>query len=117
MRYAGYQSTVPSRSGPRRFVVLALAISWGALSLAGLNGDVSSARAPTSLQALVASNQVPGHPTQPRTGEPRVTRTLGRAPVHIRIPAIQVTADVTKLGLNKDGTVEVPDDPDETGWY
>jgi sortase (surface protein transpeptidase) len=118
MRDVGEHSTVaPPRHGSRRLRVFALAISWCALSVAGLNSDVSSARAPTPPQAVVAGNQVTAPPTQPRASEPRVTRKLGRAPVHISIPGIQVTADITKLGLNKDGTVEVPEDPDDAGWY
>ena len=28
-----------------------------------------------------------------------------------------MTADITNLGLNQDGTVEVPQDPDQAGWY
>ena len=83
----------------------------------GLNGDVSRAGAPTLSQAVVANNQGIATPTHPRTSEPRVTRKLGRAPVHVSIPSIQVTADITKLGLNKDGTVEVPEDADDAGWY
>jgi sortase (surface protein transpeptidase) len=39
------------------------------------------------------------------------------APVRITIPAIDVAARVDELGLRKDRTVEVPDDPMRTGWY
>ena len=83
----------------------------------GLNGDVSKAGAPTVSQAVVAKSQGTATPTHPHISEPRAIRKLGRAPVHISIPAIQVTAGITKLGLNKDGTVEVPEDPDDAGWY
>lgn len=38
-------------------------------------------------------------------------------PVRIRIPAISVDAAVVDLGLNQDGTLEVPADFDVTGWY
>ena len=38
-------------------------------------------------------------------------------PVALRIPAIDVDARVTRLGLNKDQTVEVPSNPADTGWY
>ncbi len=38
-------------------------------------------------------------------------------PVSLTIPAIDVKADVTRLGLNADRTVEVPKDADDTGWY
>jgi hypothetical protein len=35
----------------------------------------------------------------------------------LSIPAIGVEAAVTKLGLRPDSTVEVPTDPDKTGWF
>lgn len=41
-------------------------------------------------------------------------------PVTLSIPAIGITSDLMELGLNPDGTVEVPsiDDPNsEAGWY
>lgn len=38
-------------------------------------------------------------------------------PVHLRIPAIGVSARIIQLGLNADRTVEVPGDPATTGWY
>lgn len=38
-------------------------------------------------------------------------------PVRVRIPEIGVDADVVDLGLNPDGTLEVPEDFDQTGWY
>ncbi len=38
-------------------------------------------------------------------------------PGHLSIAAIEVEADVTKLGLRPDSTVEVPTDPDKTGWF
>lgn len=38
-------------------------------------------------------------------------------PVRVRIPDIDVDAEVIDLGLNPDGTLEVPEDFDQTGWY
>lgn len=38
-------------------------------------------------------------------------------PTSLRIPAIGVSAPVAGLGLNPDRTVEVPSDPDSTGWF
>lgn len=37
-------------------------------------------------------------------------------PIRVRIPAIDVVADLVPLGLNPDGTLEVPQF-DEAGWY
>ena len=39
------------------------------------------------------------------------------APVWLNIPAIGVTVPVSQLGLNPDGTVQVPTDFQEPGWY
>jgi sortase (surface protein transpeptidase) len=38
-------------------------------------------------------------------------------PVHIRIPAIGVSAAVVRLGLNRDGSLQVPGDFGVTGWF
>ena len=38
-------------------------------------------------------------------------------PVALDIPAIGVAAPLTSLGLNPDGTVQVPSDWQEPGWY
>jgi len=38
-------------------------------------------------------------------------------PVRIRIPSIGVDAGITGLGLAPDGTIEVPADPRQAGWY
>jgi LPXTG-site transpeptidase (sortase) family protein len=38
-------------------------------------------------------------------------------PVSLAIPAIDVKAGISRLGLNADRTVEVPRDADDAGWY
>ena len=35
----------------------------------------------------------------------------------IRIPSIQVEAPIIGLGLRDDGSIEVPENTDETGWW
>ncbi len=50
-----------------------------------------------------------------KTQEPK--RTEMPPPTHIEIPAIGVSAPVIPLGLNPDGTLEVPKDFDDTGWF
>src|SRR4051812_6216619 len=52
----------------------------------------------------------------PKVTRRDVRRQLPR-PVRIVIPAIGVSAPVIKLGLNPDGTVEVPETTSETGWF
>lgn len=41
----------------------------------------------------------------------------GVDPERIRIPAIGVDADVDDLGLNDDGSIEVPEAFEDTGWW
>ncbi len=38
-------------------------------------------------------------------------------PVHIRVPAIGVDADMVSLGIDRAGRMQVPDGPDPVGWY
>ena len=38
-------------------------------------------------------------------------------PVRVEIPAIAVSAPVIPLGLNPDGSLEVPVDFADTGWF
>lgn len=49
----------------------------------------------------------------------RVNNARAQAPnpAVIRIPRINVEAPIIPLGLNDDGTIEVPDQPEEAGWW
>ena len=68
---------------------------------------------PTAAQAgtlpLPATRQLRTAPPQPG---PPVS-----LPTHVRIPSIGVDAAIDTLGLNSDGTVQVPSRPDDAGWY
>jgi hypothetical protein len=50
----------------------------------------------------------------PLPAKPVVPRSL---PLRLDIPAIRVAAPVSQLGLNSDGSVEVPPNSQEVGWY
>jgi sortase (surface protein transpeptidase) len=39
------------------------------------------------------------------------------APIRVRIPRIGVSSGLQRLGLNRDGTIEIPSDWDTAGWY
>jgi hypothetical protein len=55
-------------------------------------------------------------PDGPRAPRPAKARRIGR-PVHLQIPAAGVDARVIRLGLNADGTLEVPRRFQDTGWW
>jgi sortase (surface protein transpeptidase) len=48
---------------------------------------------------------------------PAASPSSGSPPVRLRIPSIGVDTSLGRLGLNSDGTIEVPADWDQAGWY
>jgi Sortase domain len=56
-----------------------------------------------------------GH-SRDQTGPPGV-RTAPRAPTRLVVPAAGVRSSIVRLGLNLDGTLEVPTDFSVAGWY
>jgi sortase (surface protein transpeptidase) len=53
----------------------------------------------------------------PSPVRPKGRKRPAPRPVHIRIPAIGVSARVIRLGLNPDHTLEVPRNFSDTGWW
>ena len=92
---------------PGLAVVLALAAA-GSLALALGDGP----RAPHRAVTVIAPPAVPAGGAVPDTA-------LGpSAPVSLDVPAIGVHSSLLHLGLNPDGTVEVPPlDSPQAGWY
>jgi hypothetical protein len=43
--------------------------------------------------------------------------TVRSTPVELRIPALALTVSLSSLGLNSNGTVQVPTDIQQPGWY
>jgi hypothetical protein len=72
--------------------------------------DAESARPGSSSLAAADSGAPSTKPARHAAGAPA-------RPVAISIPAIGVRSVLGGLGLNDDGTVEVPTDPDLAGWY
>jgi sortase (surface protein transpeptidase) len=103
------------RRGRKRFVVgvgLAVAI-FGALGAAmaahsHVTGPESIARAPE-----LADREASGR-TARGASAPRRQMSI---PVRISIPAIGVNARVIPLGLNRDRTIQVPRNLNDTGWF
>ena len=118
------------RTGARTATALAavLAVVGVVALVLALTGQ-RSAPAPaatTTSPAPSATADPPGPPagsgTAPGPGSGAATGEAPdpvAAPVAVDIPAIGVTSDLMRLGLNGDGTVEVPPlaDDDQAGWY
>jgi LPXTG-site transpeptidase (sortase) family protein len=96
-----------------------LVIAGAAISIVALRGSPAPARAGAdgSLPKSV-STAVPAPAADPRSG-PQADPLAKSVPVRIRIPAIAVNAPVIGLGLNADGTIQVPPlaEHNVAGWY
>ncbi|MGI5147846.1 class F sortase [Plantactinospora sp. CA-294935] len=134
-RRAGGRHGKPWRAAGVTLVVL-LALSGTALLTAGLNPAPAQPPQPAQTEAgeatpqpewtpepLPSSSPVPGAPSgQPGTptAEPPQPAELPRSePVRITIPKIKVNAKIMSVGVNDDGTVQVPPlkQAKLAGWY
>ena len=100
-------------------------------ALAGCTAATSSAASKAPAPSATALTHVPGPRAAPSimpvttpipvdggSGSPPLAGAgQSPLPVRIRIPAIGVDAGVTDLGLASDGTIQVPSDPRQAGWY
>jgi Sortase domain len=99
---------------------LTSATAWGCLLAGFLVGgcaaaDASNGAAPPAASAT-ATPKGPAHPDLSSYRSPR-THTAVALPVRLRIPAIGVDTGLQKLGLARDGSIEVPSDPMSAGWW
>lgn len=100
------------RYGGRRLVLgLAAVAALSTVALAGVVQLTGSPAewAPARTGAAAASSTDRGTPP---TAESRASR-----PVRLQIPVIDVDTRLITLGLQPDGTIEVPDTEDVAGWY
>jgi len=98
-----------------------------ALGLGYLVGQLGSGGGPTAVAAAVspaptttaATNTTTAPPAPPATSAAplKPAAVVPSPPVKIEIPAISVTDDLVDLRLNPDGTLEVPKDYQQVGWY
>lgn len=67
----------------------------------------------------VAEVPAPTEPDPPAGEQQAVAAPVdsGAVPLRVRIPGIAVDADVIDLGVTSDGTLEVPEDFSQVGWY
>jgi sortase (surface protein transpeptidase) len=104
--------------------VLATAVVAVLAALPGDDGAASLDAAPAgSTEALAGQSESSVRPADPPAPERDVRPTdaaepdEAARPVRVRIRAVGVDAPVGLLGLQDDGTLEVPEEPDEAGWW
>jgi hypothetical protein len=98
---------------------------------AGLNGHQDPLTTTTTVTPGLGSPSSAAQPTPTRTTKPPAIRSatssaarstgqsgLARStPVSLRIPAIGVAISLSSLGLNPNGTVQVPTEYQQPGWF
>jgi sortase (surface protein transpeptidase) len=120
-----------TRSRPRAWAILA-----GALALVGLvavliavtgqqrapqpaaaNGERSESLTPADPSPSDREKPPPGPSAEAPTADSDTEQVA--EPVSVSVPSIGVTSNLLRLGLNDDGTVEVPplEPDDRAGWY
>jgi hypothetical protein len=90
-----------------------LLVAAGSLAL-GLRGQRHPLAGPVGRQPAAPSGAGGGSSSSTAVSGPVVARS---APVSLRIPALSLAVPVSLLGLNANGTVQVPTDIEEPGWF
>lgn len=106
---------------------LAIAAIAAAVLLSACAGDpdpgatasppAGAASAPAPSPATPSATPAPPAGADTASAGSRVPAGAGLDPARISIPAIDVEAEIVDLGLNPDGTMEVPEDFSVTGWF
>ncbi|HEY0117626.1 MAG TPA: class F sortase [Cellulomonas sp.] len=114
-RTATHHQVPASRLGRRWCVVVAL----GAAAVLGGCGPAVVAAPPPSGGPTITFVSPSPAPTPPPTpsGPPTVAPLAASAPVRVVVPAIGVDSGLMDLGLNPDGTMQVPPAAFPAGWY
>lgn len=104
----------PDSASQLRWRLVALALALAALVCLLMWGSQST-------PASEAAPRTPSGTVTPtsQTPAPAAPSSVVEAarPVSLRIPSIAVTTRLVRLGLQKDGSVEVPTDHDLAGWF
>lgn len=101
----------------RRTALLPAYACLALTALTALTGcsDASPSKSPA---AVAQSPTTAGTPDAEAAAE-SPAKAAAQPPVHVSIPSLGVNSDIMRLGLNTDGTVEVPpaDKGMTVGWY
>jgi hypothetical protein len=88
---------------------------WYAAGLVLLLGLAACGGTPSTRHEAAPAATTPA--IRPGSGPAATVRRPAQPPVRIEIPAIGVSAAVIRLGLNRDGSMQVPEDFALTGWF
>jgi sortase (surface protein transpeptidase) len=111
-----------------RLAVLAavlLVVAGGVVLLAGLRAQQAPAQPPAQAAEETSSPAAATASSEPPSAASRVAPAVqgpllpASSPVRVAIPAIGAASDLLQLGLNADGTVQVPplERKSKAGWY
>ncbi|WP_249522268.1 class F sortase [Modestobacter marinus] len=110
------------RPGPRTWTALAVAlvvVAVVAVVVAVTGQQQAPQPAAAAGQGASPTSASPGAPPAAPAPDDAAPAPEVAQPVSVSIPTIGVTSDLLRLGLNDDGTVEVPPlgPDDQAGWY
>lgn len=95
-------------------VAVAVAVAAGVLAVTGCAAAPPPVAAPTVQAGSTAAASV--SPSAAARTAPRVLG-VGAPPASVRIPAIDLDEPLIRLGVLPDGTMGVPADWDDVGWF
>jgi sortase (surface protein transpeptidase) len=101
---------MPRRPARRRLAVAVLAAGLGVLALTGCGSGTAAAP-----QAAATVTATPSSASPSTTAGPLLM--AASVPVRVQIPAIGVDSPLIDLGLQADGTMEVPAEGFPAGWF
>jgi sortase (surface protein transpeptidase) len=125
-------ATAPHAGRPTRrtaVVLVLIAVVCVAAGVTAILAGTSGGGAPPPQPGPMAAGQMPDHMTgsampPPPTGSPSQTPSASGSaalpaarPTTLDIPSIGVHSTLLDLGLNNDGTLQVPGKPLQAGWF
>jgi hypothetical protein len=112
-RVAGLKKLFRATARRRLALVVLLVVGGGMIALILLHHGEPSRAASPAAPALTTDENT----TTSSAGVGESAPGKQYAPMRIQIPAIATSAPVDPLGLNADGTLQVPTDFARAGWY
>jgi len=113
----GEQSDHRVSLAARRLATLGAAVALaGVLTISGCSHRTAATAPAVASPSAIAATPAPSE-TQVGSATAASTATTRLAPTLVSIPAIGVNSTLVRLGLTKDGTLDVPTEAMTAGWY